>query len=166
MSVCYVQNFISACSSKSACQLCFVLLIFLVSCCCGITPAVNQALHSLNSHSMQERLQESIGRVKVMGSDNDNLIAKAKVVHTSKAKQGVHSPLPTGRHIFSYLGKQGFINGENKGHHFKCPNFVLFPPAFNGEHYVIWYGTLLESLGLRCSGCAPPELLVHPHLPH
>ena len=31
---------------------------------------------------------------KLMGSDQGSLIDKAKAVHTSKAEQGIHSPLP------------------------------------------------------------------------
>ena len=49
---------------------------------------------------------ERLGRVKVrklVAWGKDNLICKAKAAHASKAKQGVHSPLPIGRQVFSHL---------------------------------------------------------------
>jgi len=35
-----------------------------------------------------------------VGWDKDSLIAKAKVVQASKAKQGIHSLLPIGKQVF------------------------------------------------------------------
>ena len=55
---------------------------------------------------------ERIVRVKVrklMGWDKDSLISKAKATHTSKAKQGIHSPLPISRQVQPSPGKQGSI---------------------------------------------------------
>ena len=53
---------------------------------------------------------ERVGRIKVwkiIGWDKNSLIGKVKVVHTSKAKQGIHSLLPIGRQVFSHLRKAG-----------------------------------------------------------
>jgi len=49
---------------------------------------------------------ERIRRIKVrklVGSDKDSLISKAKDAHACKAKQGIHSLLPVSRQGFSHL---------------------------------------------------------------
>lgn len=37
-----------------------------------------------------------------MGSDEGSSLSKAKVVDTSKANQGIHSPLPMDRQVFDH----------------------------------------------------------------
>lgn len=47
-----------------------------------------------------------IGRVevgKLVGSDKDSSTGKEKAMHISKAKEGIHSPLPTDKQVFSQL---------------------------------------------------------------
>lgn len=66
---------------------------------------------------MRERIRKANVR-ELMCWDKDNLIARAKAAHTSKAKQRIHSLLPI-RGIF--LGKQSsscmMISWEDKCHH-------------------------------------------------
>lgn len=104
LSVCYEQNFISACSSRSACQLCFVLLIFLVSCCYNPSCQPSTTLIKFPFHAREVAREHWKG--ELFGSDNDNLIAKAKVMHTSKAKQDIHAPLPRAGRCAAIPGKQ------------------------------------------------------------
>jgi len=50
-------------------------------------------------------MRETIRRVKVrkvVGWDKNNLIGKAKAVHTSKVKPGIHSLLFISRQVFSH----------------------------------------------------------------
>jgi len=51
---------------------------------------------------MGERIRKVKVR-KLVGWDKESLIGKVKTVHANKAKQGIHSPLPLGRQVFSRL---------------------------------------------------------------
>ena len=78
---------------------------------------------------------ERIRRVKIrklVGWDKDSLVGKAKAARTSKAKQGIHSPLPIGRQVFSHL-QEGWaplhvtVTWEDKRHLSEHPPFLLLP---------------------------------------
>ena len=80
--------------------------------CCGLrklSPAQLlplSPLHPPQAHPAPGGKEGRIRRVKmrkIMGWDKDSLTGKAKATHTSKAKQGIHSPLPTSRQVFRHL---------------------------------------------------------------
>ena len=91
-------------------------------------------------------------------------------MHTSKATQGIHSPLPTGRQVLSHpqesrapsrvtwvtwlLGKTDAINAS-------VPLFLLHS-ALYAECDILCYGTSLWPAGVSCASCAPSQHLVHP----
>ena len=118
---------------------------------------------SLPCSGMGERIRRAKVK-KLVGQDKDSLIGKAKAAHTSKANQGIHSPLPIGRQAFSHLQESGappcvMVTWEDKCHHSKHSSL---PPALYAEHDVIWCGIILQSVGVSCPGCVPSQLLVYP----
>ena len=125
------------------------------------------------AHSPLSGNGERIGRVKVrklVGWDKDSLIGKAKATHTSKAKPGIHSSLPTSRQVFSHLQESRApphvtVTWEDKRHHSERPPFLLLPAALCAEHDVIWPGISLGSVRVSCPGCVPSQLLVSPQPP-
>lgn len=42
-------------------------------------------------------------KARLMNQDNDNLIKKANLVHTNKAKRGINLVLPISRQIFNFF---------------------------------------------------------------
>ena len=127
------------------------------------------------THLPHSGIGERIRRIKVrklMGCDKDSLIGKAKATHSSKAKQGIHLPLPIGRQVFSHLQESrapSRVNGYLGRQNTMIPNvssFLLLPPALHAEHDVIWSGISLWSAGDSCPGCVASQLLVHPQPPH
>ena len=115
---------------------------------------------------------ERIGRVKVrklVGWDKDSLKrGKAKAVHTSKAKPGIHSPLPMGRQVFSHLQESrapSRVMGswEDKHHNSKHPSLPSSSPSFIGWawRHIAWnipwvsWGQLSQLCPLP-TPCAPP----------
>jgi len=88
-------------------------------------------------------------------------------MHASKAKQGIHLLLPTGRQVLSHL--QGSrapsrvtVTWEDKRHHSEHTPPLLLPPALYAEYDTIWYGISLWSVGVSCPGCVPSQPLAHP----
>ena len=89
----------------------------------------------------------------------------------SKAKQGIHSPLPMGRQVFSHLQDSRApshvtVIWEDKCHRSEFPPFILLPPAVYAECDIIWYGISLWSVGVNCPSCVPSQLFGHPQPPH
>ena len=117
------------------------------------------------AHSTPGGMGERIRRVKVrklMGWDKDSLIGKAKAVRTSKAKQGIHLLLPTGRQVLSHL--QGSrapshvtVTWEDKHQYSECP--PLPPPSPSFIHWV-WYH-MAQNIPLvgwiTCPSCVPSQ---------
>jgi len=69
-------------------------------------------------------------------------------MHTSKAKQGIHSPLPIGRQVFSHLQKSHApshltVTWGDKGHHSEhplippSPSFILLSTTSYGMDYPV-----------------------------
>ena len=114
---------------------------------------------------------ETIGRVKVrklVGRDKDSLIGKAKGTRTSKAKQGIYSPLPTGRPMLSHLQESRApprvtVTWEDRHHHSRRPPLPSSSPSFICcEHDAVRHGVSLWSVGVGCPGCVPSQPPVHP----
>ena len=118
----------------------------------------------LLAHSPRVGMGERIGRVKVrklVGWDKDSFIGKAKATHTSKANQGIHSPLPMGRQVFSHLQESRApahvtVTWEDKCCHSKNPPLPPSSPSF------LWSGLSLGSVGVSCPSCVPSQPLDHP----
>lgn len=94
-----------------------------------------------------------------MGRDKDSLIDKAKAMHTSKAKQGVNSPLAMGTQVFIHRQESrapSHVIGmwEEKFHHLK--NSLLLPTALYPEHDAIRYGMSLVSWDQQSKLCPIP----------
>jgi len=127
----------------------------------SLTPAGNQEPPG----EMEERITKVRVR-KLMSWDKDSLTEKAQAMHTSKAKQEIHSLLPIGRQVFANLQKSrapsylGVI-WEDKCHHSKFPSFLLFLPAFIAECDITWHGISLWWTGVSCPSCVLFQLLVH-----
>jgi len=76
---------------------------------------------------------------KLVNSDEDSLIGKAKAVHASKTKLGTHSLPPIGRRMFSHLQESRdpsriAVASEDKRHHSKSPPSFFFPTALYAFH--------------------------------
>lgn len=88
------------------------------------------------------RVRERTGRVKVRKYvcwNKDSLVGIAKATHTSKAGQGIHSPLPTAKQVLSHLQESRASScvtavGEDRLHDSECPSFPPFPLALYVEH--------------------------------
>lgn len=100
---------------------------------------VNNTCGFLDEKIFPYRDGERLRRVKLrklMGWDTESLTSKAKVVHASKAMQGIHPPLALGREVFSYSKERAstralshiVVTWQNKSHHFKTCPF----PSFSG----------------------------------
>lgn len=65
--------------------------------------------------------------MRKLGSWNkDSLTGKAKAIHRSKAKQGIHLSVPMARQVFSHFQESrapssGMVIWEDKCHLFECP---------------------------------------------
>lgn len=81
------------------------ILGLLVSC---FNPSQHLSPTKLLAHSPTSGIGERIGRVKVRRlrcCDKDSLIRKAKTMHINKANQGINSPHPMDRQVFSHPQK-------------------------------------------------------------
>jgi len=104
---------------------------------------------------------------KLLGWDKDNLISKAKAVHTSKAKQGIHSLFPIGRQVSSHHQEsrtQSHVvaTWEDKCHHSEHPPFLLPPTFYCWAWCMTWCGIFLWPVGVSCPTYVFSQLLVHP----
>ena len=102
-----------------------------------------------------------------MGWDKDSLIGKAKAAHTSKEKQGIHSPLPIGRQVFSHPQESRapscvMVTWEDKHHRSEHPPLSFFPSFICWAWcHMVWniplvsWGQLSRLCPLPAS-CAPP----------
>ena len=147
---------------------------------CSLVPAGNQTLYK----GMWEGFQK-VKQNRLVGWDKDNLISKAKVAHTSKIKQGIHSPLPTGRQVCSSLKESRalscmVVTWKDKGHHSECslPSLsfpqlrmlygmqypwghlgsavLVSPPSFSGG--VLWGAEMALALCKLCSAVTKTSL--------
>jgi len=96
-------------------------------------------------------------------------MGKAKV--TSKAKQGIQSPLRTGRLVFSHLQESRapshiMVPWEDKRLHSECPSFFLLSSGLCcwTWHHMVWNISLVNCAS--CPTCVPSQLLVHPQPSH
>jgi len=92
-------------------------------------------------------------------------------MHLSKAKQGIHPPLPIGRQVPSHLQESRAPSGvtvvwEDKRHHSQLPPLPPSSLSFTDEHDVLWCGISLWSAGVSCPGCVHSQLLLHPQPTH
>jgi len=106
-------------------------------------------------------------KVKLLGSDKDNSISKAKVPCISKAKEGIHSLLPISRQVFSHLQESRApphvkVTWENKHHHSKCPHFLLLAQVYvlSMTSYGMEYP--FGQLGKAVPAVSPPSFLCPP----
>ena len=101
--------------------------------------------------------------------DKDSLTGKAKAVHASKAKQGIHSPLPMGRQVFSHPQESRapshiMVTWEDKCHNARCPPFLPSSPSLYTQHDIMVWNIPLASSGQLSWLCplpmsrAPPAL--------
>lgn len=84
-------------------------------------------------------------------------------MHTSKAKQGIHSPLPMGRQVLIHPEESSApshvtVTWEDKCQHSDYPPC---PPSsahyIYTEHDVIWFGKSLVSVGSPVPAVSPPN---------
>jgi len=104
-----------------------------------------------------------------MGWDKNSSTGKAKAAHVSKAKQGIQSPLPISRQVFSHLQESRApsrvtVTWENKLRNSKCPNVPpapSFSPSFIcwAWHHMVW--NIPSVRWASCPGCTPSQLLMH-----
>lgn len=83
-----------------------------------------------------------------VGRDKAGLLGKAKAAPTSKAKQGVHLLLPTGRQVLATSRKAGLVTskgylGRQTASLQKSLPPPSFLPAFIAEHGTPWHGASL-----------------------
>ena len=100
--------------------------------------------------------------VKLQGWDKNNLIGKAKAMHASKAKQGIHSPTSHGQAGVqpspgSRAPSRVMVTWEDKHHNAKCPPPSFFFPQFIYSAWcpMVW-NTSLASLGQLSWLCPLP----------
>lgn len=100
-----------------------------------------------------------IGRVKVkelVGLDGDILIGKAKAARASKAKQGIHPPVPMGRQAFRYPQESKATSRVTR----EDPrNALPSPTSFFPQCEIEYSCCQLGSAVLACllpASCAPP----------
>lgn len=105
---------------------------------------------------------------KLMDRDINSLIRKAKAVHGSKARGGIHSLFPISRQIFSpFLGGRASAHAvvawEDRCHNYDCVPlpFSFFPWAFTAQNNVIWYDISLWPFCVSCRRCVPSQAFAH-----
>jgi len=104
---------------------------------------------------------ERIGRAKVrqlVGRDKDSLISKAKAVHASKAKSGIHSLLPIGRQVFSHLQESRALSRVMPSLSM-CPPLLPSSPAFISEMMSYDTGHPFGQLESAVPAVSPPNTL-------
>lgn len=103
----------------------------------------NPTQHPL-THPFTTGIRKRIRKVevrKLMGWDKDSSTGRAKAVCTNKLKQGIFSPLPMSRQMFSHLQDGRCAShrfGKTKSHH---PKHFYLPPSASllyTEHDVSW----------------------------
>lgn len=116
--------------------------------------------HSLFSSGMKE----SIGRVeviKLVGWDKKSSVGKGKATHENKSNQGIGSPLPRARQVFSHLKESRgpsciMVTWDDNCH---CAEYPPLPPSPNFTcwewcHYGVGYlFSHLESALPAVSSC-------------
>lgn len=122
-------------------------MISATSMCHGLTPASSWAPqnHSLLSSCPHpcSGMEEWIGKVKKLRCwDKDSLKSKSKAMHSNKANQGIDSPLPIVRQVFSHphegrASSCPVVTWEDTHHYSKCPPLLGSSPSF--IHYTWSY---------------------------
>ena len=119
------------------------------------------------AHSPRGGMRERIGRVnvrKLIGWDKGSLIGKAKGMHASKAKQGIHSLPPSGQAGAQLSpGQQGSIT-RNGYLGRQMPSLRTSLPSFFPQLYMLSmmsYGMEYPfgQLGSAVPAVSPPNLL-------
>lgn len=136
----------------------------------SLTPASNYISQSDLYNFPLVGWQGRICRAKVrklVAWEKGRLIGKGKVMLTSKAKQGIHSPLPKDRQVFSHpqesmLLTYLMVTWENKCH---LSIYAVLPPSFPNficwvGHHMVWDIPLVT--GVICPDYVPSEILVYP----
>ena len=107
---------------------------------------------------------------KPVGWDKDGSIGKAEAVHTSKAKWGIRSLLPTSRQVFSHLQESrapSWVNGDLGG---QMPSLQTSPLPPSSPSFIllsiVLYGTEYPfgQLGSAVPAVPPPSSLSSPSL--
>lgn len=114
-----------------------------------------------------------IGRVKirkVMAWDKG--VFRKKAAHKIEAKQGIHSPFPMSRQMFSNpcesrAPSSWMVTWEGKYCHSKHPDSLFFPHCvvtLHSDHKTIGSRITLWSAEVSCPGSFPPLSLCSPSL--
>lgn len=98
-----------------------------------------------------------------MACDKGTLLCKVNTVCRSKAKTGICSLNPiygqVSRHV---LGSRFWVciwvALDDKCRYLKCSNSSSFPSDFIGEWDIVWFGTSIRSVGVRCPNCVTPHI--------
>ena len=122
------------------------------------------------ARSPHSGMEERIRRVTVrtlVGWDKDSLIGKAKATRAGKAKEGILSRLPIGRHSAcsrrAGLHQAQWLLGKNTTIAASVTSSSFSPPpAFISEHDILWHGVPLSSVWVNCHSCVRFQTLVHP----
>lgn len=129
----------------------------------GLSPVDSSVTHShlLTPHEMEWGREQEWYKW-----DKYFLIGNIKVMYTSKRKQGIHSPLPMGRLLFSPPQESRApshitVTWDSKCHHSKCLLFLLLPPTFIVDCDFVWCGM---SLGSAVPAVSLPSFLYIPSL--
>jgi len=89
-------------------------------------------------------------------------------MHAIKEKQGIHSLLPIGRQVFSYLQESKapscvMVTWEDKTQSLQmCAPLLSSRPSFICWAWCPMHMTSLWSAGIRCPSCVPFQHPVHP----
>lgn len=119
------------------------------SVCHGSSPARHSAPHSC-CFAFPSGAGERTRKVKVrnlVGWEKESFTSRARVMHTRKAKQCFHSPLPWASRCSVIPGQQGSIirNSEKQKPSVWTSPFHLLPSGIGAEHDTICYGMVKHS---------------------
>lgn len=142
---------------------------------CGLTPARNHSPHShLLTHTylggMGDRIRVEVR--KLVGWYKDSSIGKARAVHTSKVKQGIHSLLPIHSQVFSHLQQSRAPSHTTVTQEDKMPWLQTPLPLFLFTHFYVLsmlpygVGHPFGQLGSTVLAVSPPTQIVPPCPPH
>lgn len=125
-----------------------------------LTPAGNSApLNCLLTPLWWDGRRIGRGKMrKFMAWNKESLIGDAKAAHANRTKQGIPSPLPMDRQVFSRALSCMTVTCEDKHCQSKHSPFLL-PSAFKAEHDLVWHRISQQSVGVSCLGCVPSPLL-------
>jgi len=107
---------------------------------------------------------------KLMDWHKDSLTEEEKAAYISNSKQGIHSPLPTGRQVFSRLQESRApscvtVIWEDKHHSSECPPSPSASPHFTVLSMMSYgMGYPFGQLGLAVPAMSPPSFLCTPSL--